>query len=433
MSDLKISQLTAYTTPLDADLLVVNDTANSTTKKTLWSNIKATLKTYFDTLYSPVFTTSAGLASLLSDETGSAGGFVRAGSPTITTPTLSVPIITDLTSAQHTHASAAQGGQITDTALSSAVGIGKGGTGQTTAPNAINALLPTQTSNSGKYLTTDGSVASWGALGAESVTAQENITANDAVVIGLATDPLSVNYTPSTGHATGYLLNPTTTWKSQSYTTSSIAKSISHITFWANDNAAGDVFTASLRADSAGQPTGSDISGLTGTVSINNGGAAAQRTITFATPIPVSPSTTYHFIFRSSAGGGASQIFGNNSAGTGSNSSANSGSSWSAANGALELTVGEIDTVSGQISKATASLQSRDRNTNFVGFAVATATAGNPVQFQQNGVMGGFTGLTPGAIYYLSNTNGAISTTAGTVSRVVGIAISSTRLLIKLL
>lgn len=40
--------------------------------------------------------------------------------------------------------------------------IANGGTGQTTAPNAINALLPDQTSNNGKFLTTDGSVASWG-------------------------------------------------------------------------------------------------------------------------------------------------------------------------------------------------------------------------------------------------------------------------------
>lgn len=41
------------------------------------------------------------------------------------------------------------------------VAIANGGTGQTTAANAINALLPTQTGQAGKFLTTDGSVASW--------------------------------------------------------------------------------------------------------------------------------------------------------------------------------------------------------------------------------------------------------------------------------
>ena len=41
------------------------------------------------------------------------------------------------------------------------VAISNGGTGQTTAPNAINALLPSQTGNSGKVLSTNGTVASW--------------------------------------------------------------------------------------------------------------------------------------------------------------------------------------------------------------------------------------------------------------------------------
>jgi hypothetical protein len=44
-----------------------------------------------------------------------------------------------------------------------ALAIGNGGTGQTTAANAINALVPTQTGNAGKFLTTDGSVVSWAA------------------------------------------------------------------------------------------------------------------------------------------------------------------------------------------------------------------------------------------------------------------------------
>ena len=41
------------------------------------------------------------------------------------------------------------------------VAIANGGTGATTATNAINALLPAQSSNSGKYLSTDGSSTSW--------------------------------------------------------------------------------------------------------------------------------------------------------------------------------------------------------------------------------------------------------------------------------
>lgn len=42
-----------------------------------------------------------------------------------------------------------------------AIGILYGGTGQTTANAAFNALAPSQTGNSGKYLTTDGTNTSW--------------------------------------------------------------------------------------------------------------------------------------------------------------------------------------------------------------------------------------------------------------------------------
>ena len=41
------------------------------------------------------------------------------------------------------------------------VAIANGGTGQTTANTAFNALAPSQTSNSGKYLTTNGTNTSW--------------------------------------------------------------------------------------------------------------------------------------------------------------------------------------------------------------------------------------------------------------------------------
>jgi hypothetical protein len=50
--------------------------------------------------------------------------------------------------------------------LGSALPILSGGTGQTTSTAAFNALAPTQTSNSGKYLTTDGTNSSWATVNA---------------------------------------------------------------------------------------------------------------------------------------------------------------------------------------------------------------------------------------------------------------------------
>jgi hypothetical protein len=45
--------------------------------------------------------------------------------------------------------------------LAGTLAIANGGTGQTTANTAFNALAPTQTGNSGKILTTDGTNTSW--------------------------------------------------------------------------------------------------------------------------------------------------------------------------------------------------------------------------------------------------------------------------------
>ena len=52
------------------------------------------------------------------------------------------------------------------TQVSGTLPIANGGTGQTTATSAFNALAPSQTSNSGKYLTTDGTNTSWATVNA---------------------------------------------------------------------------------------------------------------------------------------------------------------------------------------------------------------------------------------------------------------------------
>lgn len=99
----------AKTAPVDADSVVLVDSeAASVLKKLTWANVKATLKTYMDTLYQPLASalsswasvtrasgfdtfaatpSSANLRSLLSDETGT-GSAVFGTSPTISAPTL---------------------------------------------------------------------------------------------------------------------------------------------------------------------------------------------------------------------------------------------------------------------------------------------------------------------------------------------------------
>jgi hypothetical protein len=65
--------------------------------------------------------------------------------------------------------------------------IANGGTGQTTAANAINALVPAQTGNSGRALTTNGSTVSWGTSGK---LIQTVTFSTGAVATGTTTIPL---------------------------------------------------------------------------------------------------------------------------------------------------------------------------------------------------------------------------------------------------
>lgn len=56
-------------------------------------------------------------------------------------------------------------------AVTGALPIANGGTGATTAPGAINALVPDQTGHAGEYLTTDGTAVSWAATSGGGITA----------------------------------------------------------------------------------------------------------------------------------------------------------------------------------------------------------------------------------------------------------------------
>jgi hypothetical protein len=88
------------------------------------------------------------------------------------------------------------------------IAINKGGTGATTAAAAANALLPSQASNSGKYLTTDGDgTLSWGTvsgysaptLGSTSIASGSTVTTVD----GLTLDDATLTGTLTAGGGTG--------------------------------------------------------------------------------------------------------------------------------------------------------------------------------------------------------------------------------------
>jgi hypothetical protein len=65
-----VDSLTALTTPADADRMIIVDNSASLAKRITWANIKATLKTYFDTLYATSAQVSARRKTLQSTGLG---------------------------------------------------------------------------------------------------------------------------------------------------------------------------------------------------------------------------------------------------------------------------------------------------------------------------------------------------------------------------
>jgi hypothetical protein len=123
------------------------------------------------------------------------------------------------------------------TGVTGTLPIGNGGTGQTTANTAFNALAPSQTGNSGKYLTTDGTNSSWGTVSAGASLSNDTSTSSNlypifaAATSGTPTTVYTSNakllYKPSTGElqaselvaSNGLVVNSSTV--SASYTVAS--------------------------------------------------------------------------------------------------------------------------------------------------------------------------------------------------------------------
>jgi hypothetical protein len=97
-----------------------------------------------------------------------------------------------------------------DHVLTGTIPIVNGGTGQTSANLAFNALAPSQTGNSGKYLTTDGTDTSWAANPLGTVT---SITAGTGLTGGTITTSgtIAIDSTVATLTGTQTLTNKTLT------------------------------------------------------------------------------------------------------------------------------------------------------------------------------------------------------------------------------
>jgi len=128
-----------------------------------------------------ILTNSAGLAAAVNDETGT-GVVVFNTSPTLVTPTIGVATATTVNKVTITAPAASATLTIANTKTLTVTGdatisatpytpsgtdvaVADGGTGASTAAAGLNNLLPSQTGNSGKVLTTNATNASWQTAG----------------------------------------------------------------------------------------------------------------------------------------------------------------------------------------------------------------------------------------------------------------------------
>lgn len=301
--------------------------------------------------------------------------------------------------------------------------IANGGTGQVAASLAINALLPSQSGSSGEFLTTNGSVASWGTLSAAGVsfTAGEDISINASVSMGDGSTYTAAEFTtePASFEQVSAAVET-----GQTFTTGSAPVVLKQVTIRVQDIVSSHTGTVNIYATSGGVPTGASLGGGSQTIS-----GAFDYTFTIlngSDTVYLAASTMYAIVFTMNdasyrlyyvaAGGYSSGTRITKSSGT-----------WATASGDCKFNVTGQYT-SGQLFNSSAATNDF-RVKNFIGFASAAITHATAGVVQHTGVLSGFTGLTVGQ-YYLSDTLGALSTTAGSVSRKSAIALSSTTLLI---
>lgn len=266
-------------------------------------------------------------------------------------------------------------------------------------------------------------------------TAEEAISSGDAVAVGSGSG--TYTYDNQTSQNTSVAIdNGSVARFGQTFITPSDVTNIVSVAFhltWGNAT-----FTRNTRADifatSGGLPTGASLGNATDSTAIGSAGSGVI-TYTFGSPIAVSASTTYcATIYDSGSGTNAVSVDYQNTdvfANGNKVSSSNSGSTWTA-NATNDMYYVDVMTRNdaGKIIQTSANASYAARYNSFVGFATSAIASGATGTVTLEGIFA-HGSLTAGSTYFLSNTLGAIATSAGANSRKIGLALDTTNILIK--
>ena len=263
-------------------------------------------------------------------------------------------------------------------------------------------------------------------------TAGEDLTAGQPLMT--ATGTFGVLAAQQTGFSAGSFIAYAGHWNAQTFLTTSLAKKIKSIDVYLGQYfAPAGNLVFSIQALSAGVPSGTDLGSFS--VAASTITSDAFVSYTFATPITVSPNSTYALVMKVPSGNvnNAVKWFleANNYADGTAFITTDSGANWtdqSPNDFAFKIT--EIQTVAGYVYKTNATSNDEYAN-NFTGFAKESKGSVQAIRVDVSGINNNQSSLIAGLTYYLSSVAGTISSVAGTQSRKIGLAVDTTKILIK--
>lgn len=196
-----------------------------------------------------------------------------------------------------------------------------------------------------------------------------------------------------------------------------------------------DNFTYEVQTDSSGAPSGTPVTNGTsnnlagGSVTTNN----KYTTLATSSDFSLTAGTTYWVVFKRSGAVDAANYYtiqGFNSAYGNFTGATYNGSAWSAATS--KVAYFELNLSSGSVTYTAWKTDSDILPlSDFIGFANATVSSGASLLTTIDGVSSQLSGLTTGAQYYPSSTAGGVATSRGTFGNIIGLALSSTQILIQ--
>jgi hypothetical protein len=264
------------------------------------------------------------------------------------------------------------------------------------------------------------------------LSAGQSITANNAVAVGIAGTTLNT-ITIATTSNTNAPVGRSDSQEKRAQKIVGDGNDYDRIVLNCSNNAGSpsDNYTVGIQADSAGAPSGTFLASFTqpGTSFVNG-----DNTLILNQAINLANGTTYWFVIERAGALSTSHYVDINATSTNPYASGNmwtrtqSTGTWAENAGTDIRMLVQLVTVAGKAYKADSDVA--NLTNNFCGFAVASAAGGADVIVQFGSVLDGFSGLTIGSTYYVNATPGSIGTSAGSNSKKVGIAITTTRLLI---